>query len=332
MSTPTNMLLTGSFVSDGLARFIALPSGYDFFELHNITDLAVPAAANTNVMHARGSSLMPAGTGYVSLKTNGAATVALEIPLATTGFTFISDRANQTPTAPVAVTAITAASPAVVSSASPAVIGDIIRLTQTTGMLQIGGWDFSVSAVNAGVTQSIANLPAAGFAAAATAGFVRIIPFDARYYPVNRRITAITRGSPTVIALNVTHGFTVGQRVRVSMPRPVGLAAPFGIPEIDGLLGTITAIGTAIGGCTNTISLDIDSTAFTAFAFPTSAIAGAGVEAPQIIPVGEMASGAYANLLDDATRNVSNAGVVIGTGVQTTAILYQWVARKGLTL
>lgn len=320
------MQLTGSFVSDGLARFIALPSGYDFFELHNITDLAAPAAANTNVMHARGSSLMPAGTGYVSLKTNGAATVALEIPLATTGFTFISDRANQTPTAPVAVTAITAASPAVVSSASPAVIGDIIRLTQTTGMLQIGGWDFTVSAVNPGVTQSIANLPAAGFAAAATAGFVRIIPFDPRYYPVNRRITAITRGSPTVIALNVTHGFTVGQRVRVSMP------AGWGIPEIDGLLGTITAIGTAIGGCTNTISLDIDSTAFAVFAFPTSAIAAAGTGAPQIIPVGEMASGAYANLLDDATRNQSNAGVIIGTGVQTTAILYQWIARRGLTL
>ena len=91
MSTLIHGMLSGSFTSNGLARFISLPCGYDFFELHNISDLAVPAAANTNVMHARGTSLMPAGTGYVSLKTNGAATVALEIPLATTGFTFVAD-------------------------------------------------------------------------------------------------------------------------------------------------------------------------------------------------------------------------------------------------
>jgi hypothetical protein len=135
MSTSLHGMLTGSFTSDGLARFVALPSGYDHFELHNITDLAVPAAANTNVMHARGFSLMPAGTGYVSLKTNGAATVALEVPLATTGFTFVADRGDQTPGAAVAVTAITAASPAVVSSASTAVVGDVLRLTGTNPSL-----------------------------------------------------------------------------------------------------------------------------------------------------------------------------------------------------
>lgn len=326
MSTSLHSMLTGSFTSDGLARFVALPSGYDHFELHNITDLAVPAAANTNVMHARGTSLMPAGTGYVSLKTNGAATVALEVPLATTGFTFVADRGDQTPGAAVAVTAITAASPAVVSSASTAVVGDVLRLTGTTGMLQVAGWDFSISAVNPGVTQSIANLPAAGFAAAATAGFARIIPFNPRFYPVNRRITAITAGNPTVIALNVTHGYTVGQKVRVVMP------SGWGMPQINGLLGTITAIGTAIGGCTNTISLDIDSTAFTAFAFPTSAVAAIGTGVPEIVPVGEAAVVPYQNLLDDATRNVSSTGVIIGTGVQTTGVLYQWLARKGLSI
>lgn len=326
MSTPICADITGSFTSDGLARSIALPSGYDKFELHNITDLAVPAAANTNVMHAFGTSLMPAGMGYVSLKTNGAATVALEVPLATGGFTFVSDSGNQTPGAAVAVTAITAASPAVVSSASTAIVGDVIRLTGTTGMLQVAGWDFTVSAVNPGVTQSINNLVAAGFAAPATAGFARIVPFNPRFYPANRRITCITAGASTVIGLNVTHFYTVGQKVRIVMP------PGWGMPQIDGLLGTITAVGTAVSTNVNTITVDIDSSAFTAFAFPTSAVAALGTGVPEVIPVGEAAVVPYGNLLDDRTRNISASGVIIGTGVQTTGVLYQWIAKKSLRI
>jgi hypothetical protein len=326
MSTSLHAMLSGSFTSNGLARFIPLPSGYDNFELHNITDLAVPAAANTNVMHARGTSLMPAGMGYVSLKTNGAATVALEVPLAAGGFTFVPDTGNQTPGAAVAVTAITAASPAVVSSASTAIVGDILRLTGTTGMLQVGGWDFTVSAVNPGVTQSINNLVAAGFGAAATAGFARIIPFQPRFYPVNRRITCVTAGASTVIGLNVTHFFTVGQKVRILVP------AGWGMTEINGLIGTITATGTAVSTNVNTITVDIDSSAFTAFAFPTSAVAALGTGVPEVVPVGEAAVVPYQNLLDDATQNVSRSGVIIGTAVQTTGVLYQWLARRGNTV
>ena len=98
--------------------------------------------------------------------------------------------------------------------------------------------------------------------------------------------------------------------------------------EMDELIGNITAISTA----NNTITVDIDSSAFTAFAFPTSAVAGAGVEAPQVIPVGETANDTYANNLDDATDNQAFRGVQIGTTVQTTAILYQWVARRGTAI
>lgn len=325
MSTSVHSMLTGTFTSDGLARFIALPSGYDSFELVNITDIG-DAGATTQVMRAKSYSSLPAGSAYLNLKTNGAATLAIESMITTAGFTFVADSANQTPTAPVAVTAITAASPGVISSASPAVVGDIVRVYGTTGMLQVAGWDFTVTAVNPGVTQTSQNLIAAGFAAPATAGFIRIIPFNPRYYPVTRRITAITTGASTVIALNVTHQFTVGQQVKIKVP------AAYGMTEINGLQGNITAIGTAIGGCTNTITVDIDSTGFTAFAFPTSAVAALGVDVPEVTPMGETANIAYANLLDDATRNVSQTGIIVGTGVQTNAKLYQWFARRGQSI
>lgn len=325
MSTPIHSMLTGTFTSDGSARFISLPSGYDSFELVNITDIG-DAGATTQVMRAKGYSSLPAGSAYLNLKTNGAATLAIESMITTAGFTFVTDSGLQTPGAPVAVTGITNASPAVVSSASAAVVGDVVRLTGTTGMLQVAGWDFTVSAVNPGVTQSINNLPAAGFGAAATAGDIRVIPFNPRYYPASRRITCMTLGASTVIGLNVTHLFTVGQKVRIVIPEG------WGCPEIDGMLGTVTATGTAVSTNVNTITVDINSAAFTAFAFPTSAVAALGIGVPEVIPVGEAAQAPYQNLLDDATRNISTSGVIVGTGVQTTGKLYQWIARRGQSI
>jgi hypothetical protein len=325
MSTSIHSLLTGTFTSTATPVAISLPSGYDSIELVNITDIG-DAGATTQVMRAHGYSSLPAGSAYLNLKTNGAATLAIESMITTLGFTFVADSGNQTPGAAVAVTAITAASPAVISSASTAGVGDMVRVYGTTGMLQIAGWDFTVSAVNPGVTQSINNMPAVGFAAAATAGFIRVIPFNPRFYPVRRRITCITAGVSTVIGMNVTHGYVVGQQVRIKVP------AGWGMTQINGLIGTITAIGTAISTCVNTITVNIDSSTFTAFAFPTSAIAATGTDVPEVTPIGEAATSPYGNLNDDATLNTSATGVIIGTGVQTTGKLYQWIARRGQSI
>lgn len=321
MSTPIHAILTGTFTSNGAVRNISLPSGYDKFELVNITDIGSAAAA-TPVMKATGCSSFAAGSAYYSTKTNGAATLDLEVTTLTGGFTFVSDSSSTSLGAAVAVTAITNANPAVVSSASTAAVGDIVRVYATTGMLQIAGLDFTVTATNPGVTQSLGYMNAGGFLAPATAGFIEIIPFDSRFYPKSRYITAITQAASAVITLSVTHGYTVGQLVRIIVP------SEFGMTQMNNRLVTITAINTA----TNTITVNVDSTAFTAFAYPTSAIAAAGVTFPQVVPVGETASATYANLLDDATRNISFTGVQIGTTVQTTAKVYQWFAYKGVSL
>lgn len=320
MSSPVNAQLNGVFDTPAtLTRtYISLPPGYTQFKIFNETDIA---AVGAGINAAEGKATFPA---HYSITYTGAALVPAIVNNA--GFTFVADSGDQTPTAPIAVTAITAASPAVVSSASPAMVGDVIRLSNTTGMLQVGGWDFSVSATNPGVTQSLNNLIAAGFGAAATAGFVRIIPFFPRFYPPTRRIVAIATGLTTVIALNVTHFYTVGQRVKIVVPQG------WGMPEINGLYATIVAVGTALSTSVNTITVDIDSTGFTAFAFPTSAIAALGTSVPEIIPVGETAHSPWQNLLDDATRNISFTGVMIDPGVLVASKHYSWVAYKGTTI
>ena len=243
---------------------------------------------------------------------------------ATGGFTFIADSAALPLGAAVAITAITAANPPVASSATTGSIGDIVRVYGTTGMLQIAGMDFTVTAVAAGVSQSFGYLvAAAGFGAAATAGFYRKLPNDdGRFYPRNRYITAITVGNPTIIQLSVTHKFLVGERVRINIP------TGWGMPQINGMDATITAINTV----TNTISVNIDSTLFTAFAFPTSAVAATGISFPQVIPFGETAASPWGALFDDSRLNDSFTGVKIDTTVLTASCNYSYRAYKGLPI
>lgn len=324
MSTPINAQITGTFTSTGVIENITLPSGYTEFEMTNITDIGSAAAA-TPVMKAWGTSSMANGSAIYATKTNGAATIAISTTTTTGGFTFVDDSASAAlGAANTGITAVSQANPAVVSLASTSGLGDsdIVRIYNTTGMLQIAGMDFTIGSVVTNTSFELSYLDSSGFAAAATAGTVRRVPFDARYYPRRRFVTGITAATSAVITLSVTHGFTAGQAVRIKVP------SGWGMTEMDNLIGNITAVSTA----NNTITVDIDSSAFTAFAFPTSATAGAGVEFPQVIPVGETANATYANTLDDATDNQAFRGVQVGTTVQTTGKLYQWVARRGTAI
>lgn len=322
MSTPLHSIVSGTFASTGTALNISIPSGYNEIELTNITDVG-SAAANTNVMKAWGTSSMPAGSAYYAPKTSGSATNALTASTTTGGFTFVADSGNQAPEAALAVTSATNASPPVLtmtSSTGNILAGDIVRYYGASGQYNLAGMDFTAGTVVANTSIGLAYMGAPG--AVGAGGTVRRIPFNPRFYPRSRYVTAITKAASAVVTLSVTHGYTVGQTVRLNVP------SAFGMTEINGLLGTITAVNTS----TNTITLNIDSTAFTTFAFPTSAVAAAGITFAQVIPVGEASTGTTANLVDDATDNQSFTGVQIGATVQTTGSTYQWVARRGVSV
>ncbi|MCE5319452.1 MAG: hypothetical protein LLG04_19060 [Parachlamydia sp.] len=325
MSSPVNAQVSGTFTTPAtlVPVNISIPSGYTELDLINVTDYNTPAAT---IIKATGRSSGAAGTAEIWTGNGATPNVLTPAVAITGGFTFISDSSGTALGAPVVATAITAATPAVVSTAAPLAVGDVARNYATTGMLQVAGMDFTVTAIAAGVSQSYGYLPAAGFAAPATAGIFRRVPFDPRFYPRRRFITAISAANPARIQLSVTHGFVVGERVRIICPDA------FGMTQINGLLGTVTAESHTIGTGTNWIEVDIDSTAMTAFAFPTSAVAALGVTFAQVVPVGEAATVPYANLLDDATTNLSFSGVQIGTGILVASKNYQWVARRGTAI
>lgn len=317
MSLSTNQsIIRGTFTSDGASEVIALPWLPSFFRVRNITQFGSAAAA-TPVMIAERSISLPQASALTYLKTNGAATIAIPTMNLTDGISFI-DNSTQLPGAPITGTAITAANPAVVTATAHGLaVGDIVRIYNTTGMLQIAGMEFSVTAVPTVNTFTLGTLDASGFAAPATAATIRTVPLTT-YYPRNLWITNISQAVQAVVQLSTvgTNQFEIGQEIRLVVP------AEFGMIEADNQRARITAVNNTTG----TITLDLNTSAFTAFAFPTSATAAAGVNFPQVIPFGK-----FGEVGVNAQFNQWRFQVQLGTNaLGGNNDIMEWVATRAL--
>ncbi len=306
-----NPILSGSFTSTGSNITFSMRTPVDWMWVYNYTALSQAAADLACKFYWQRGMVDGRGIAYTKLGT------ALNDPLtigeiaAGSGF-YAIDTSILAPGPEFAVTAGTAANPPVISSANTPNVGDIVRLFNTTGNRTMSGIDFTVTAVNPGVTFTLGNINTTG-TAAITAGSWARIPYDNVFYPRARTISYITPSSAgtvpagrTRIYTTVTHGYVPGQKVRLQMP---GLAAVWGnYAALDGVLCTVTAVNTARNGnepnnagVANNFDVDINSAGFGTW------ILGAGVtwlvdadypQAPaNVVPVGENVSYAlYGNL------------------------------------
>lgn len=323
----STIIQQGRFTSDGTAKTLAIRSDVDFMYVYNWTVLSA-AGADTGAQFywQRG---MSQDTGVIYLKTT--TTDALQIDnMASGGFTLI-DSSDQSPGPLTALTSISNAQPPLVTVTSTAglVDGDVVRIIDTTSGQQLGGIDFTIDVVNSTTFQ----LEYMSAIATTTGGFYRKIDFDPIFYPRRRFMSKVlSSGSSTIVTMTVTHGYTVGQAVRFTVP------AAYGMVELDGLVGNITAIGDAdTDGDTNTITVDIDSSAFTAFAFPLTA--AVPFSPALVVPFGEDTAVALNNnvgILDDATRNTAFLGMRLAAGTTSpagaTSDLIYWVAGRSFSV
>jgi len=259
---PFTILTGGSFTSTGAGVKINLPSSADYFKTWNITQLT---ATNPNtVVHGEwfgslfGSGATAQGGGIKTVKTTGMLESAFA---ANTGFTYVTVNPLVEAQAPNAITAITNASPAVVTQTNTYSENDVVYLYNTTGMLQIAGMPFQLSSVS-GSGYTLIGLRAAGFATAATGGFTRRVSTFNAVEPEFLYITEITQATQAVVRTSVdpTNHYVVGMKIHFSVPQSLGMI------QMNGLTGKIVAVSSA----NYTVTVDIDSTNFTAFAFPAS--------------------------------------------------------------
>ena len=311
------LVASGSFVSTGAAKDIVLRSDFDSFEVLNAT-VAAAAGADTGARFYWQKG-MPSNAsfraGFIQAKTT--ATNALTLaPL--TGSEFVRvDEGDQSVGAAQALsgTEITNANPAVVTCTSHGYsVGDRVIFSGTTAMLQVAGIPFEITAVGSANAFTLGYLNASGFASAATAGSVRRLPRRPLFQPEKLWITNITAASQMVVTFSFAHGLVVGAKCAFSV------ASANGMTELDGRVGTVTAISTA----NNTATFDIDSSAFTAWAWPVSgtvftpAHAVPSGEANSILTMAEVNSGRILMRL--------GAGTLAPAGV-TSDVIY-WRAFK----
>jgi len=326
----------GRFTSNGSSIILVVETGVDWIWIKNITQ-SYAAGAGQGVEYYWQLGM---GQGLGTIYTKTATTNALAVAqiAANAGF-YLVDESINIPGPSLALTGITSGTPPVVNTANTSSLsdGDTVRIFSTVGAQQLAGLDFTIDNINPGVSFELVNMvPIAS--ANPGAGTFRRIPYNPLYYPSIRYITLISPNNSTnaLITLSVTHNFTIGQSIRLIIPTVTATA--FGMTELNGLEATIVDIGVADqNGSTNTITIDIDVTGFSAFAFPLTT--DPRFTPAQVVPIGENTATALnlgANILGDATVNQGVFGIQLQAGAASPGgvasdVIY-WVAGKSFSV
>lgn len=285
--TEYNKIAEGQFTSTGVAEFIELPFLPNSFEMWNITAYGTPT--QNEIVEA--ISWQNATPGTASVKYFDATPVLTTTNLASGGLSFIQAGTYQYgPT--LTIMGITQAAAGVVTTTAPhgLATGDAVLIYGTTGMLQIAGEVYTVTVLSPTTFSIPVATNGTGFTGAATAGFCKRLLYPDLYIPYRAAITAISLGATTTITTAVNHGFVVGQEVFIQIPQVSATA--WGTFQLDTerynqanvvpQQAYVTAVPAA-----NQITVNVASTGFGAFAYPTSAQAALGMTFPAVYGIGD---------------------------------------------
>lgn len=262
----------GSFTADGSDKTLKIRSGIDWIKVRNYTQAADvnngygfeyywQSGMSTNtVMHYH-----PAGDHTMAIDESASSIQVI-------------DSSNYALGANVAVTGGTDAVQPVYSTASTTNVaaGTIVRIN-STAHTNLNGLDFSVDTVNANTSFKLANALATAPGAISGAGYYRVIAPNIEIYnlftPTNRVIANISQAASAVVTTLVDHGYAIGQRVKFKLDSDSGMT------QLNGLTANITAV------TASTFTIDVDTSAFTAFSFPLAAVSPSLM--PMVIPFGD---------------------------------------------
>ena len=211
------------------------------------------------------------------------------------GFTFI-DQTNPPTYAKVAITAINGTTGVVSTGTTTGIaVGDYVRLINVTGALELSTTLFQVTAVSAGTSITLGMLATAVTAgltvANGTTGFYQKV-YPGFMYPRLSPVLYITQATQAKVYFARANDYTPGELVDFQIP------TPYGMTQLSNLTGTPTGGATAnppgaarVLVVTNTatessITINYDTTGFTAFQFPTSAAFAGGASPAVCFPAG----------------------------------------------
>lgn len=333
-------ITTGSFVNAASTPFfIPLSQQINRFTLRNltrsgITALGVAGSLTSNrIVEAYYNPAYTTGTALI--RQNG--TVASVLAplnngvLPQNGF-YIFNAANQQKGPNIAISSFTPGTTTTFTTgaAHGFQVGDNVRIVNMSSALQISGLVMTVTAVGSSTT--FTTLLNSSNAVTSTGTVYKVgnanMPPPTLYYPEWRAIASISQANPMVVTTLVRQNYAIGDKVRFQIP------TAFGMPQLNSTYNglpvefTVRAVNNAIG--TQTVTLEADSSAFSAFAWP--AVSSYGQSLPVMIPQGEGNTNNLAgiapfplpyanqNVLSFARQNLGQNGILIGAGDGTNAV------------
>jgi hypothetical protein len=326
-------IITGSFTSLGTSQAISVVGGVTWMQVTNQTNIGVPGA-NLGTSFIFNQTLAPNDALITCWNAGGDALINATALVgigagAVPGFLYLDDNVVGTPTVGVA-RALNSASNGgaggvprlILASIAGLANGDIIRIygvnvagaIANTGIAQFNGQDFQIN--NIGAAGNSVDLPGGPLGIAAAGGpptSYRVITGTPVYNPYQSYISAITQAVNALVTTTTPHGLQIGQKVRFNVNSRV-----FGMTQINGLSGSVLTVPSAL-----TFTVDINTTGFNAFTYPTSAVAAVtSYTDARIAPFGEntaTALNANVNILGDSLFNAATTAIVLGAGPTSPA-------------
>lgn len=213
------------------------------------------------------------------------------------GFTFV-DQTNPPTYAKVAIdTGVNGSTFVVTTGTTTGIsVGDFVRLINMTSGHELSGFLFQVTAVSAGVSFTLGYAATAATAKGSTygnstGGFYQKV-YPGFMYPALRQVLFISQATQAKVYFARQNDFTPGELVDFQIP------TPYGMTQLSNLTGKARqdAFGNPPGAArvlvvTNTatessITIDYDTTGFTAFTYPSSANFAGGGSPPTCFPAG----------------------------------------------
>lgn len=347
---PFSYIATGSYVNaaSALPTTVALSAKPDFFMVRDITNYGAASNAAGQIEAWIYPNTMAAGSYRGTGMTNAAATsnTFYGTTGTTNGFTFI-DSSNPPTFASLSVTSTINHTTFVVgmTNTGSIAVGDYVRIINPTGMLQAGGIVAQVTAVsvNSSITLGyIATAVSAGvsFTADATGGSILKF-YRGKFYPKKLQVMYISQATQAKVYFAEKNDFTPGEFVDFNIPSQYGMTQmSFLTRKSSGLILNPARVLVVTNTATeSSITLDYDTTGFTAFVYPTSAASVGAASPPFCFPAGSgvvplngsstvPASPPGTNLAD-AFDNLNQFYMYIGSSVVgANSATMQWEAYK----
>lgn len=263
---PFTIVTQGTFTQPATAvnQIIPLPSGADYMKVINLTQMAAASPTACVAGEWFGGGLTAVNDGLRWRKAGSSAILIDKFSdsTATNGFTYVNS--FPAPQAALTGTTITNANPAVATVTNTYSEGDTVVIYNAVGMEQISGMTFTISSVSSsGFT--LLGLDASGFAAGASAFTVRRVNQFTPVEPSFLYVTKITQAVGAQVTVSQANSVYLGQKLEFTVPGSFGMVQMnnFNQPQSKPII--VTSIVDAYN-----FKINIDTTNYTAFAFPAS--------------------------------------------------------------